>query len=156
MSAPLTVALPDLTATELFGARLAKALLPGSVVALVGPLGAGKTYLVRAIARALRVADHRTVSSPTFVLIQEYEGRLPIYHFDAYRLKSSSEFAGLGAEEYFSGKGVCLIEWADRMEEYLPKDHLLIELEVIGPSSRRMTITARGARYEEMLKAIDQ
>src|SRR5437899_12146513 len=106
----------DLAGTTAFGRRLAELLFPGSVIALVGPLGAGKTHLVRAVAEGLGVADSRVVSSPTFVLIQEYTGRLPIYHFDAYRLKHSGEFLELGAHEYFEGKGVCLVEWADRVE----------------------------------------
>src|SRR5580704_14255702 len=96
-----TIDLPTLDATEAFGRRLAALLFPGSVVALVGPLGAGKTHLVRAIAVGLGIANPNQVSSPTFVLIQEYEGRLPIYHFDAYRLKTEAEFADLGVHEYF-------------------------------------------------------
>ena len=89
--------LPDLDATQAFGRRLAGLLFPGAVVALVGPLGAGKTHLVRAVAEGLGVRDSRVVTSPTFVLIQEYEARLPIYHFDAYRLRGDAEFAELGA-----------------------------------------------------------
>src|SRR5581483_8501567 len=103
----------SLAETEAFGRRLGRLLFPGSVVALVGPLGAGKTHFVRAVAEGLDIADSRVVSSPTFVLIQEYEARLPIYHFDAYRLRSESDFFDLGAYEYFAGDGVCLVEWAD-------------------------------------------
>src|ERR1700722_3758959 len=95
----------DLAATAAFGRRLAAALFPGAVVALIGQLGAGKTHLTRSIAEALG-ADPRAVSSPTFVLIQEYAARLPIYHFDAYRLRGPDEFAELGTEEYFQGDGV--------------------------------------------------
>src|SRR5947209_496953 len=84
----LTLDLPDLAATEALGHRLGALLFPGSVIALIGTLGAGKTHLVRAIAEGLGVPDRRLVTSPTFVLIQEYHGRLPIYHFDAYRLAS--------------------------------------------------------------------
>src|ERR671932_649561 len=78
-------------------------------------LGAGKTHLVRAVAEGLGLRDARAVTSPTFVLIQEYPARLPVYHFDAYRLAGEAEFADLGAEEYLSGGGVCLVEWADRV-----------------------------------------
>src|SRR3954447_20032788 len=102
---PMVVDLPDPAATEALGRRLGRLLFPGSVVALVGPLGAGKTYLVRAVAEGLGVADSRVVSSPTFVLIQEYRARLPIYHFDAYRLRGAAEFSDLGAHEYFEGDG---------------------------------------------------
>src|SRR5215469_13470033 len=110
MPASRTVDLPDLEATRVLGQRLGRLLFPGAVVALVGPLGAGKTQLVRAVAEGLEVPDSRVVTSPTFVLIQEYTGRLPIYHFDAYRLSGAAPFAGLGVHEYLEGEGVCLIE----------------------------------------------
>ena len=157
MSQSLTIPLPDLQATERLGRRLGELLFPGAVVALIGPLGAGKTQLVRAIAEGLQVADSHVVSSPTFVLIQEYEGRLPIYHFDAYRLKSEAEFYDLGSHEYLAGDGVCLIEWADRVAGCLPREHLSIRLNVTGEQSREALIEGRGERYEmtiETLKAI--
>src|SRR5438094_1460889 len=116
----LTVDAPDLEATMAFGRRLGGLLFPGAVVALVGPLGAGKTHLVRAVAEGLGIPDSRAVSSPTFVLLQEYQGRLPIYHFDAYRLSGEGEFLELGSLEYFEGEGVCLVEWADRVYRCLP------------------------------------
>ncbi len=152
MSSPVTLDLPDLSATEVFGRRLGELLFPGAVVALVGPLGAGKTHLVRAVAEGLGLADPRAVSSPTFVLIQEYRARLPVYHFDAYRLYAEGEFLDLGAHEYFEGDGVCLVEWADRVAGALPREHLRVELSVTGETSRRATITATGARYEAIPK----
>src|SRR5438045_451189 len=111
----LTFDVHDLPATEQFGRRLGSLLFPGSVAALIGPLGAGKTHLVRAVAEGLDIANSRVVSSPTFVLIQEYSARLPVYHFDAYRLRTATEFFDLGVHEYFEGRGVCLVEWADRV-----------------------------------------
>src|SRR6266478_2527831 len=150
----LTVNIPDLDATMAFGRRLAGLLFPGAVVALVGPLGAGKTHLVRAIAEGLGIADSRLVSSPTFVLIQEYDARWPIYHFDAYRLQTSAEFLDLGAHEYFEGKGVCLVEWADRVEDVMPQEHLRIALEIIGETARRIAVEGRGARYQELVESI--
>src|SRR6266511_3298084 len=128
MSESLTLDVPDLAGTTAFGRRLADLLFPGAVVALVGPLGAGKTHLVRAVAEGLGLADSRAVSSPTFVLIQEYEARLPVYHFDAYRLRGAGEFFDLGAHEYFAGGGVCLVEWADRVAACLPAEHLRLTL----------------------------
>src|SRR6266404_5283329 len=125
---PLVIDAPDLDATTAFGRRLAGLLFPGAVVALVGPLGAGKTHLVRAIAEGLGVADSRVVSSPTFVLIQEYEARLPIYHFDAYRLRTGEEFFDLGVHEYFDGYGISLVEWADRVEACLPAEYLKVTM----------------------------
>src|SRR6267142_605092 len=110
---PIVIDVQNLAETEAFGRRLAQHLFPGAVVALIGPLGAGKTNLVRAIAIGLGIANPAVVNSPTFVLIQEYDARLPIYHFDAYRLQNEMQFADLGVHEYFDGVGVCLIEWAD-------------------------------------------
>jgi len=149
-----TVDLLDLAATEALGRQLAALLLPGAVVALVGPLGAGKTHLVRAIAEGLGVTDSRVVTSPTFVLIQEYNARLPIYHFDAYRLHSEAEFDDLGTQEYYDSGGVCLIEWADRVPGSLPPEHLRITLEPTGPTSRRVTLEAAGSRYEHILQQL--
>lgn len=146
---------PDSNATQEFGRQLGQRLFPGAVVALIGPLGAGKTFLVRAIAEGLDIPDSRIVSSPTFVLIQEYAARLPIYHFDAYRLRTVGEFADLGVHEYFAGSGVCLVEWADRVEEVLPAELLRIRLEVTGETSRRITAEARGQRYEQLLSPMD-
>jgi tRNA threonylcarbamoyladenosine biosynthesis protein TsaE len=151
---PLVVDLPDLDATNAFGRRLGGLLFPGAVVALVGELGAGKTHLARAIAEGLGVPDGRVVTSPTFVLIQEYQGRLPVSHFDAYRLRSEGEFAELGAAEYFEGGGVCLVEWADRVAGCLPSVYLRITLTITGETSRRVLVEGRGWRYEALVAAM--
>ena len=129
--------------TDALGAMLANAVEPSLVVGLIGPLGAGKTRLVRATATALG-ADPCSVSSPTFVLIQEYFGRLPVYHFDTYRLRDVRAFADLGVEEYFGGDGVCFVEWADRVALELPRDLLRIEVIVLAPHARRFRISASG------------
>jgi tRNA threonylcarbamoyladenosine biosynthesis protein TsaE len=142
----------DLAATMAFGRRLGAELFAGAVVALVGPLGAGKTQLARAIAEGLGIGDSRFVTSPTFVLIQEYKSRLPIYHFDAYRLQSAAEMFDLGVHEYFEGQGISLVEWADRVEECLPGDHLRVTLEITGPTSRRLHVEPRGERYGEVVR----
>lgn len=139
--------------TAALAARLANVLDSGSVVALVGELGAGKTRLVQGIAEALGV-DRRSVSSPTFVLIHEYEGRVPVYHFDAYRTKEAFEFTDLGAEELLDGNGVCLIEWADRVAELLPNDHLRIDIAATGETSRRFRMTATGPRAAGILSRL--
>jgi tRNA threonylcarbamoyladenosine biosynthesis protein TsaE len=148
----LTLDLPDLVATETFGNRLGRLLFPGAVVALVGPLGAGKTHLTRAVVEGLGIVDSRAVSSPTFVLVQEYRARLPVYHFDAYRLRGDGDFFDLGAHEYLEGNGVCLVEWADRVAGFLTADHLRIELAVTGEMSRRATVTAVGEKYEALVR----
>src|SRR5687767_3488227 len=144
----LTIDISDLEATNQFGHRLGALLFPGAVVALVGPLGAGKTHLTRAVAEGLGVKNPAAVNSPTFVLIQEYPARLPIYHFDAYRLSGPREFAELGVEEYFTGDGVCLVEWADRVEPTLPAERLEVRISILGPTARRFDLTAVG-RSEE-------
>jgi tRNA threonylcarbamoyladenosine biosynthesis protein TsaE len=150
----MNVELADLEATRRFGHRLAALLFPGAVVALVGPLGAGKTHLVRAVAEGLGLADGRAVSSPTFVLLQEYRARFPVYHFDAYRLSGPGEFDDLGAQEYFEGDGVCLVEWADRVAACLPAEHLRVILRVTGESSRQAQVEGRGARYQAVVEGL--
>lgn len=139
--------------TDTLGAMLAAAAEPGLVVGLIGSLGAGKTRLVRATATALG-ADPSSVNSPTFVLIQEYFGRLPVYHFDTYRLRDERAFADLGVEEYFGGDGVCFVEWADRVASELPRDLLRIEVTVFAPTARRFRITASGPVSQRVLSRL--
>jgi tRNA threonylcarbamoyladenosine biosynthesis protein TsaE len=130
-------------ATHALGRELGRLATPGLVVALIGRLGMGKTLFVRGVAEGLGVVDwQRVVSSPTFVFLQEYAGRLPIYHFDTYRLSRSQDFIDLGPEEYLEGAGVCLIEWADRVMEHLPNDRLTIEFQNRGESCREIFLTA--------------
>jgi tRNA threonylcarbamoyladenosine biosynthesis protein TsaE len=150
----LTLDLPDLAATEALGRRLGQLLFPGAVVALVGQLGAGKTHLVRAVAEGLGLTQSYLVTSPTFVLIQEYPARLPIAHFDAYRLRSDAEFLDLGAQEYFESDGVSLVEWADRVAGCLPREHLRITLTVQGETARQAILEATGERYVALLRAL--
>lgn len=151
---PLILELPDLSATQAFGWRLGEYLRPGAVVALLGDLGAGKTHLARAISEGLGIADSRVVTSPTFVLVQEYAARIPIYHFDTYRLSSERDFADLGVHEYFEGDGICLIEWADRVPGCLPAEHLRITLTVTGRTSRRLQAEGRGGFYEDLVRRL--
>ena len=131
----LIVVLNSEDETARLGMALAEVVAPGVVIGLVGPLGAGKTRLVRAIAEAQGV-DPAAISSPTFMLIHEYEGRLPIYHFDAYRLPSEQAFEDLGVTDYWGGDGVCLVEWADRVRDLLPDDCWMITFEPAGPTTR--------------------
>ena len=123
--------------TDRIGAELAAELKPGTIIALIGTLGAGKTRLVQAISAALGV-PRDAGTSPTFVLVNEYrQGRLPIFHFDAYRLKDIDEFLELGPEEYFDSDGLTFIEWADRVEEALPKERIEIQIEIKPDDSRK-------------------
>ena len=150
-----SIHISDLAATEAFGRKLGARLFPGAVVALVGQMGAGKTHLTRAIAEGLEVKNPAAVNSPTFVLIQEYRARLPIYHFDTYRLSGAPEFAELGAPEYLRGDGVCVIEWADKVESVLPEEHLRIDIHIVDADQRRFELRACGVRHEELLDSLD-
>lgn len=137
----------DEAATARLGAQLATVLPPGTTIALCGTLGAGKTRLVQAIATAVGV-NPRDVVSPTFVLIQEYRGDRAVYHIDAYRLRDDDEFLELGPDEYFESDGLVLIEWADRVQDCLPRDRVEVHIEVTGENSRRFQISTIGRRYE--------
>ncbi|MFO0841405.1 MAG: tRNA (adenosine(37)-N6)-threonylcarbamoyltransferase complex ATPase subunit type 1 TsaE [Gemmataceae bacterium] len=145
------VELADPEATLVLGRDLGRRLFPGAVVALVGQLGAGKTQLTRGLAQGLGVVDDRVVTSPTFVLLQEYHGRLPIYHFDTYRLTSEAAFDDLGVREQLEGDGVSVIEWADRVASILPEDHLRVTLTVTGPIGRRALLEATGPNHLALL-----
>ncbi|SFI14670.1 tRNA (adenosine(37)-N6)-threonylcarbamoyltransferase complex ATPase subunit type 1 TsaE [Planctomicrobium piriforme] len=143
----------SLEETVRFGRVLADCLKAGDVVALIGNLGAGKTHLVQAIAEGLGVSAE-DVHSPTFVLIQEYDARLPICHIDAYRLNDIDEFLELGADELVGGDCVALIEWADRVAEVLPRDRLTVELTATGENARRLDISGSGARSNAIVEAL--
>jgi len=144
----------DETATDQLAQRLAAALPAGTVVALVGTLGAGKTRLVQGIAAALGTARDK-VTSPTFVLVNEYlAGRLPVYHFDTYRLRDDDEFLELGPEEYFDGGGLTFVEWADRVADCLPPDHLRIEIEVSGETTREFVISATSVASQPVIEQL--
>ena len=110
------------------GEIIGKSLNPGSIIALTGDLGAGKTVLVKGIARGLEVVEEP--NSPTFVIMNSYEGRIPLYHFDLYRLSDEDELLGIGYEEFFYGDGVCAVEWADRIQEIFPKEAVSIEIKI--------------------------
>jgi len=150
---PLLIHSRSLPETGAFGHRLAKLLLPGDVISLIGNLGAGKTHLVQAIAEGLDVTQD-FVHSPTFVLIQEYSGRLPVCHIDAYRLRDWDEFLELGADELLGAENVCLIEWADKVEEVLPRDRLTIRIDATGENSRQLTLSSSGKRSNDLLKEL--
>lgn len=125
--------------TIAMGRRIGEQLSPGDVLALVGRLGAGKTHLAKGISLGLGVVDDRSVNSPTFVLVNEYDGRLPIHHIDAYRLTSADELAALGFEEMLAESCVVLIEWADRVVDALPPRAWWIEIETPGESQDEST-----------------
>lgn len=126
----------------------------GDVVCLYGELGAGKTMFARGVARGLGVED--PVTSPTFTLINEYQGRLPLYHMDVFRLASPLEMEDLGYEEYFYGNGVTLIEWADIVHQLLPQDRLDITIARCpeGDDFREITLLPHGERYRQLVREL--
>ncbi len=135
------------------GERLAAALRPGDVLGLVGPLGAGKTQLVKGIARGLGV-DERLVSSPTFVLHNEYEASPRIHHFDAYRLDGPAELTALGFEEICDSGGLVVVEWADRVREIMPAGAAWITIEPIPPDERRVSISGGAGLANRLASAV--
>lgn len=140
-------------AMERLGQALASFLRPGDCLALFGELGAGKTCLVRGLAKGLGL-DERLVSSPSFTLINEYPGEVPLFHIDAYRLDSPEELEELGLEEYWDGPGVTVIEWAERIPR-LPEDRLEIHISIPCSESRKVRIRALGSvETREGLRAL--
>ncbi|WML50773.1 tRNA (adenosine(37)-N6)-threonylcarbamoyltransferase complex ATPase subunit type 1 TsaE [Neobacillus sp. PS3-12] len=136
--------------TAQFAERLASQLSPGDVIALEGDLGAGKTTFTKGLAKGLEIK--RTVNSPTFTIIKEYHGRLPLYHMDVYRVENA--FEDLGFDEYFEGDGVTVVEWAHLIEDQLPKERLTIYLYHEDNDNRKIVLKPLGKRYEQLCKEI--
>ena len=139
------------TETINFGERLGKLLAPGHVIALLGELGAGKTTMVKGIVQGLGVTDRHVVKSPTFSLVHKYDGRFPVYHFDAYRLRDAQEMFDIGSDEVIYGNGVSVIEWADRVSGCLPGKYLKITLIAISENERKIELCSYGRCYDEII-----
>lgn len=145
----------DLKETEKIGYILGELLIGGEVICMTGDLGAGKTTMTQSIAKGLDVEDY--VTSPTFTIINEYEGRCPLYHFDVYRINDVDEMYDLGYEEYFYSDGVSIIEWADIIEEILPEERLNIEIcKKDNNESREIIISVNGEKYKEIIKNLSE
>jgi len=136
--------------TDQFAAKLAGFLRPGDVISLEGDLGAGKTTFTKGLARGLGIK--KIVNSPTFTIIKEYHGRMPLYHMDVYRVADSGE--DLGFDEYFDGDGVTVVEWAHLIETQLPVNRLTIYLYQEGHENRKIVFEPQGERYEQLCKEI--
>lgn len=124
------------------GAELAQALRPGDVLAFHGDLGAGKTAFIRGVARGLGIEAR--VSSPTFTIVNEYPGRVPLFHFDMYRLASSEELFEIGWEDYLERGGVCCVEWTENVEDAMPEDAVHVRIEKTGEKTRKIVVTGGG------------
>lgn len=150
-SATFHTASPD--ESRALGRALGERLGPGSLVALTGGLGAGKTVVVQGIARG--AGFEGCVSSPSFVIVNEYEGRLPIYHVDLYRISDPDSLVDLGYREVFWSDGLTLVEWADRALGLLPDTRLDLEIEFAGTTSRVLRATARGREITDVLRSLE-
>lgn len=137
--------------TQDLGRLLGKLAQAGDIVLLVGNLGSGKTCLTQGIAWGLGVEEY--AFSPTFILVREYHGRLPLYHIDLYRLDRIEEIIDLTLEEYLYGEGVCVIEWAEKGKEVLPGENLLIKLDYLSPTERSFSLEPHGERYEQLMQS---
>ena len=135
---PMTVETHSVSETEALGERLAKCLSSGSVVALYGDLGAGKTALVRGMARGLELTE--SVSSPTFTIVNEYPGHPALFHFDLYRLKNAEELYAIGWEDYLDRDGVCVVEWSENAPEAFPEDTVRVHIDRLGDTDRQIRV----------------
>jgi tRNA threonylcarbamoyladenosine biosynthesis protein TsaE len=154
-SAALTILIraPDAAATQRIGAALGAALAIGDVVALIGPLGSGKTTFAQGIALGIGVPRDRHVASPTFALVNEHPGRVPFVHADLYRIKDHAELGELGLEEAYD-RAAAALEWADRFPAVLPLDHLEITFSTEPDGARQLAVRANGPRGSALITAL--
>lgn len=138
--------------TLALGAALGRLLTAGDCLLLQGPLGAGKTRLTQGIAQGMGLTA--AVTSPTFVLVNEYRGPVPLYHIDLYRIETTAEADDLGLDEYFYGDGVSVVEWPERAPGALPPEHLLIRLDYTGEDERSIELVSAGPRYDRLLQQL--
>jgi tRNA threonylcarbamoyladenosine biosynthesis protein TsaE len=136
------------------GRRLGEILSGGAFIALIGSLGAGKTLLTKGIAGGLGVEDPGEVTSPTFVLVNEYRGRVPVYHIDLYRLESFAEVEAIGWDEWIGGPGVTLVEWADKIQDDLPEERVEVHLQWAGEEKRRLLFCGRGRMGPQIIEEL--
>jgi tRNA threonylcarbamoyladenosine biosynthesis protein TsaE len=144
----------DFDGTDFIGRILAELLPENSIVSLEGTLGVGKTRLVQSVAKNLGV-EEGVVTSPTFVLLHEYEGNRCIYHFDLYRLANENEFKQLDPDDYFERNGITFIEWGDKFPQSLPNEKLQIRIEITGENSRLFHIKAAGEKYNKIIETLE-
>jgi tRNA threonylcarbamoyladenosine biosynthesis protein TsaE len=142
--------------TMSWGAKLGKLLQGGEIVALIGELGTGKTCFVRGVAQGLDVGSNVWIRSPTFTLINEYHGRLPVYHIDLYRVETRSQLEGLNLSEYLYSDGVSLIEWFEHLPPDEVDEHLELRMAYANGAKRELIFTAQGERYETIIEGLKE
>jgi tRNA threonylcarbamoyladenosine biosynthesis protein TsaE len=140
--------------TPQLGEELGRLSEPGDVLLLTGELGAGKTCLTQGIAWGLGIEGYAT--SPTFIVVNQYEGRLTMYHIDLYRIDTLLEVTDLGLGDYLYGDGICVVEWADKALEAFPPEHLLVEMVFLSDTSRSIALKPSGERYETLVSQVDR
>ena len=140
--------------TQKLGVRIGELALPGDTFLLVGDLGAGKTCLTQGIAWGLGIKEY--AASPSFIVVRELYGRLPLYHIDLYRLDHLEEIVELGLDDYLYGSGVCVVEWAEKGLSVLPVEHLLIQISYLSDTERSFQFKPSGKRYLKMLAQLKQ
>jgi len=145
---------PSPQETQKIGVRIGKLAQAGDVFLLVGKLGTGKTCLTQGIAWGLNIKDYAL--SPSFVIMRELYGRLPLYHIDLFRLEGVEEIEDLGLDDYLYGNGVCVVEWAEKGLQLLPPEHLLIEIGYLDDTKRSFHFKPSGRRYQELLTQLKQ
>lgn len=146
----LTVDTDSPEETERLGCLLGALLSAGDTVTLSGELGGGKTCFVRGIVAGAAPECRDLVSSPTFAILNEYPGAVPLYHYDCYRLRGADDAIALGLEDHLAADGICLIEWPDRIASLLPPDRLSVQFEYLGENSRRISLVAYGMRLQHL------
>ncbi len=142
----------DQPGLEALGKAFGKLAEAGDILCLTGDLGAGKTTFTKAFALGMEIEEH--ITSPTFTIIQEYEGKIPLYHFDVYRIDDPLELEEIGYEEYFFGRGVTIIEWADMIKDLIPRESLWMEIRTETPITRKVIIKGRKIFHENWLKEL--
>ena len=140
--------------TEELGLRIGKSLVGGEVIAMTGDLGSGKTTMTKSLAKGLLIDEH--ITSPTFTIVNEYEGRLKLFHFDVYRIGDIEEMYDLGFEEYIYSGGVCIIEWSNLIEEILPKDKINIEILYLEEGKREIILSGSGDRFDNLIEELSK
>jgi len=138
------------------GRKLGELLREGDVIALIGRLGSGKTWFTKGLALGIKVSGNTIVTSPSFSLLNTYEGRCPLFHIDAYRLERLSDFLSAGLDEYFYKDGIVAMEWADRWPEILPDRTVRVELAIVDHSSRKITLSGHHRRAVEVLEIVEE